>query len=111
MTTGRSDIERLVDAVAGLGDTRVVLLCFAQESLSQSDAAGRFLREMADAFAGRVTVSCVRPESASDVAHEFAVAGVVTPALFVDGKEAARSVGEGGETMMRKLVERNVKGL
>jgi hypothetical protein len=31
--------------------------------------------------------------------------------LFVDGEEAARSVGEGGETMMRKLVERNVKGL
>ena len=29
-----------------------------------------------------------------------------TLALFVGGKEVARSVGEGGETMMRKMIER-----
>lgn len=44
-------------------------------------------------------------ESDSELAREFAVAGTTTLALFVDGKEAARSVGEGGETLMRKMIE------
>jgi hypothetical protein len=44
-------------------------------------------------------------ESDSELAREFAVAGTITLVLFVGGKEAARSVGEGGETMMRKMIE------
>ena len=36
----------------------------------------------------------------------FSAGGTVTLLLIVGGKEAARSVGEGGETMMRMMIER-----
>jgi hypothetical protein len=61
---------------------------------------------VSNSFGGRVAVLCVRPESASELAREFAAAATITLALFVGGKEVARSVGEGGETMMRKMIER-----
>lgn len=106
MTKDGSGIGGLLDAVASLYRTRVVLLCFTLEPLSQGDEAAQFLREVSNTFAGLVAVSCVGPEAALDLAHEFVVAGTTTLALFVGGMEVARSVGGGGETMMRMMIER-----
>ena len=95
----------MLDSIASLYRARVVLLCFTLEPLSRGDAATLFLREVSDAFAGLVAVSCLAPECALDIGHEFVVAGTITLALFVGGREVARSVGGGGETMMRKMIE------
>ena len=108
MTTGSSEFGALLDSIASLYRTRVVLLCFTLEPLSEGDAAALFLREVSDSFAGLVAVSCLSPECALDIGHEFVVAGTITLALFVGGREVARSVGGGGETMMRKMIERYV---
>jgi hypothetical protein len=107
MTKDRSGIGVLLDTVASLYRTRVVLLCFTLESLSQGDAAAQFLYEVSNTFAGLVAVSCPSPEAALDLGHEFVVAGTITLALFVGGREVARSVGGGGETMMRMMIERH----
>lgn len=101
-----SGVAGLVDVIAALAGTRLVLLCFPRQSGPESDAAERFIFEVSNSFGGRVAVLCVRPESASELAREFAAAATITLALFVGGKEVARSVGEGGETMMRKMIER-----
>ena len=106
MTNGRSRVEGLANTIASPGGGGIVLLCFTPELTSCSGAARQFLNEVANTFAGRVAVSCVRPEGDSDFAHEFVVAGAITLALFVGGREVARSVGDGGETMMRVMIER-----
>lgn len=105
MMASRLGISGLVEGIAALGGTSLVLLCIPPESGSHSDAAGRFLNEVLSSYGGRIAVLCLGPASASELAHEFAVVGTRTLALFVGGKEVARSVGEGGETMMRKMIE------
>ncbi len=75
MTNGRSGVGALLDTIASLYRARVVLLCFTLEPLSQGDAAALFLREVSNTFAGLVAVSCVGPEGALELAHEFVVAG------------------------------------
>jgi hypothetical protein len=106
MTDDMLGVGGLADVIAALAGTRLVLLCFPRQSGPRSDEAGRFIYEVSSSFGGLVAVLCVGPEVASELAREFAASATITLALFVGGKEVARSVGEGGETMMRKMIER-----
>ena len=105
MISSRLGVGQLVEGISALCGARLVLLCFTPEPGTRSDAVGRFLDDVSSSFGGRVGVLCIHPENAPELAHEFAIVGTTTLALFVGGKEAARSVGEGGETMMRKMIE------
>jgi hypothetical protein len=104
-------VKGMLKVVAPGGDRRLVLVCFLAGPDAWWDTAQRFLSEVSQTFGGRVAVACVFPERAPDLAHEFAVTCAVTLSLFVDGEEAARSVGEGGETMLRRIIERHSSAL
>jgi hypothetical protein len=105
MMVSKLGISGLVEVIAELGGARLLLLCFTPGPGAQYEAAKRFLDEVSNSFGGRVVVLCIGPVSASELSQEFAIAGTITLTLFVGGKEVARSVGEGGETMMRKMIE------
>ena len=91
-----------------IASKRILLACFTPESDAASCPAKRFLREVSEANGGKVAVACITRRSEPRLAHEYASGAVLTLVLFVGGKAAARSVGGGGETMMRRLIELHV---
>lgn len=106
MITRRSVVVELEDAFAAARGGHILLLCFPPVQGARHDAAG-FLGDVTRSFGGRVMTASVGPDEDSELARTYAVAGTLTLVLLIDGREAARSVGEGGETMMRIMIERH----
>jgi hypothetical protein len=108
MSAAKSVKNMLAKVVAPGRSRRLVLVCFLAGPDALWDAAQRFVDDISQSFGARVAAAYVSPETAPDLSHEYAVTWAVTLALFVDGEEAARSIGDGGETMLRKMIERHV---
>jgi hypothetical protein len=108
MSAAKSIKNMPAKVVAPGRSRRLLLICFLAGPDALWDAAQRFMDDISQSFGERVAATYAGPETAPDLSHEFAVTWAVTLVLFVDGDEAARSIGDGGETMLRKMIERHV---
>jgi len=86
-----------------------VMVDFYAEWCGPCKMAAPVIEELADTYAGKMTIGKVDVDENNAVAAKFGVMSIPTVILFKDGKEVTRKVGYGGRAGYEELVNQGLQ--
>lgn len=83
-----------------------VLVDFYADWCGPCKLAAPIIEELAEKFAGKVTIGKVDVDANQMVSMQYAVMSIPTVIMFEDGKEVDRQIGFSGRSMYEKMISK-----
>ena len=85
-----------------------VVLDFFAEWCGPCKMIGPFIEEIAQEYAGKITVGKVNVDESSQIASQYGIMSIPTIIFFKAGKVMSQHIGAISKAELKKLVEKNL---